>query len=76
MIIFSKANGEVIKTEPSPIYQGSSLKGSLYLVAPFPNSNGVTVQFQLPNGNVTKAYPMTPTGEINGVKLDNKDLSI
>lgn len=76
MIIFAKANGEVIKTEPSPIYQGSSLKGSLYLVAPFPNSNGVTVQFQLPNGNVTKPYPMTPTGEINGLKLDNKDLSI
>ena len=76
MIIFAKANGEVIKTEPSPIYQGSSLKGSIYLVAPFPNTNGVTIQFQLPNGDVTKAYPMTPTGEINGVKLDNKDLSI
>ena len=76
MIIFAKADGTVINTQPTPIYQGSSLKGSVYLVAPFPNSNGVTIQFQLPNGNVTKAYPMTPTGEIEGLKLDNKDLSI
>ena len=76
MIIFAKADGTVINTQPTPIYQGSSLKGSVYLVAPFPNSNGVTIQFQLPNGNVTKAYPMTPTGEIEGVKLDNSEMSV
>lgn len=76
MIIFAKADGTVINTQPTPVYQGSSLKGSVYLVAPFPNSNGVTIQFQLPNGNVTKAYPMTPTGEIEGVKLDNTEMSI
>ena len=67
MIIFAKADGQVINTQPTPVYQGSSLKGSVYLVAPFAQSNGVTIQFQLPNGNVTKAYPMTPTGNIEGV---------
>lgn len=75
MIIFAKANGEVIETKPTPFYQGSSLKGSIYLVAPFPNTNGVTIQFQLPNGNVTKAYPMTPTGEVEGVMLDGYEVS-
>lgn len=76
MIIFAKADGQVVNTQPTPIYQGSSLKGSVYLVAPFPSSNGVTIQFQLPNGNVTKAYPMTPTGEIEGVKFENTEMSI
>jgi hypothetical protein len=75
MIIFAKADGTVIETKPTPFYQGSSLKGSIYLVAPFPNTNGVTIQFQLPNGNVTKAYPMTPTGEVEGVMLDGYEVS-
>ena len=75
MIIFAKANGTVVETNPTPFYQGSSLNGSIYLVAPFPNTNGVTIQFQLPNGNVTKAYPMTPTGEVEGVMLDGYEVS-
>lgn len=75
MIIFAKADGTVIETNPTPFYQGSSLKGSIYLVAPFPNTNGVTIQFQLPNGNVTKAYPMAPTGEVEGVMLDGYEVS-
>lgn len=75
MIIFAKSDGTVIETKPTPFYQGSSLKGSIYLVAPFPNTNGVTIQFQLPNGNVTKAYPMTPTGEVEGVMLDGYEVS-
>lgn len=75
MIIFAKADGTVIETTPTPFYQGSSLKGSIYLVAPFPNTNGVTIQFQLPNGNVTKAYPMTPTGKVEGVILDDYEVS-
>ena len=75
MIIFAKADGTVVKTKPTPFYQGSSLKGSIYLVAPFPNTNGVTIQFQLPNGDVTKAYPMTPTGEVEGVMLDGYEVS-
>ena len=75
MIIFAKADGTVVETKPTPFYQGSSLKGSIYLVAPFPNTNGVTIQFQMPNGNVTKAYPMTPTGEVEGVMLDGYEVS-
>jgi hypothetical protein len=75
MIIFAKADGTVVDTKPTPFYQGSSLKGSIYLVAPFPNTNGVTIQFQLPNGNITKAYPMTPTGEVEGVMLDGYEVS-
>lgn len=63
MIVFCSAEGTVTKVLPSPVYQGSSLSGGLYFVAPFPNSNTVTVAFQLANGDFTTDYLLSPITE-------------
>lgn len=63
MIVFCSAEGAVTKVLPSPVYQGSSLSGGLYFVAPFPSSNVVTVAFQLANGDFTADYPLSPITE-------------
>lgn len=67
MIIFIKADGTAVNVVPSPVYQGSSLAGSLYLVAPFPPTNGVSVAFTLANGDYTTEYAMTSISELDGV---------
>lgn len=67
MIVFIKADGTAIDVAPSPVYQGSSLSGSLYLVAPFPRTNAVTVAFQLSDGDYTENYAMTSVAELEGV---------
>ena len=67
MIVFIKADGTAIDVAPSPVYQGSSLSGSLYLVAPFPRTNAVTVAFQLSDGDYTESYAMTSVAELEGV---------
>lgn len=74
MIVFIKADGTAIDVAPSPVYQGSSLSGSLYLVAPFPRTNAVTVAFQLSDGDYTESYAMTSVAELEGVtdKLGDK----
>lgn len=63
MIVFCSAEGTVTKVLPSPVYQGSSLSGGLYFVAPFPSSNTVTVAFQLANGDFTTDYLLSPITE-------------
>lgn len=63
MIIFAQADGTVQSILPSPVYQGSALSGGLYFVAPLAASNGVDVAFELPSGNVTEHYPLTPVAE-------------
>ena len=67
MIIFIKADGTAVNVVPSPVYQGSSLAGSLYLVAPFPPTNAVSVAFTLANGDYTTEYAMTSISELDGV---------
>lgn len=67
MIIFIKADGTAVKVVPSPVYQGSSLEGSLYLVAPFPPINAVSVAFTLANGDNTTEYAMTSVSELDGI---------
>lgn len=67
MIIFIKADGTAINVVPSPVYQGSSLAGSLYLVAPFPPTNAASVAFTLANGDYTAEYAMTSISELDGV---------
>lgn len=71
MIVFCSAEGTVTKVLPSPVYQGSSLSGGLYFVAPFPSSNTVTVAFQLANGDFTTDYLLSPItvndNELQGV---------
>lgn len=59
MIVFVKADGSVQSVLPSPVYQGSSLEGSLYFVAPFPETNAVEVAFVRANGDVIGKYGLT-----------------
>lgn len=71
MIVFIQADGTAIKVEPTPVYQGSSLSGSLYLVAPYPTTNSVSVSFVLPNGKYTAGYPLvSQSWEMTGAPLD------
>lgn len=67
MIVFIQADGTAITVAPSPVYQGSSLSGSLYFVAPFPPANSVSVAFQLADGKNTERYPLTSIAELEGV---------
>lgn len=59
MIIFAQADGTVQSILPSPVYQGSALEGSLYFVAPFPETNAVEVAFVRANGDVIGKYGLT-----------------
>ena len=68
MIVFIKADGTSFEVVSSPVYQGSQLNGSLYLVAPYPSQNGVSVRFILPTGEITVASLMTPINAIEGVE--------
>lgn len=67
MIVFVKADGTAIDVVPSPVYQGSSLTGSLYFVGPFPNTDAVSVSFILANGDYTEEYGLTSVSELEGV---------
>ncbi len=67
MIFFVANDGTVIKSEPSPVYQGSVNTNNIYLVAPFAANMSVAVAFQLPNGVRTSRYLMTPVNEITSV---------
>lgn len=67
MIFFVANDGTVIKSVPSPVYQGSANANNIYLVAPFAANLSVSVAFKLPNGVWTTRYLMTPIAEISGV---------
>lgn len=62
MIFFATGDGTIIKTLPSPVYQGSENASEIYLIAPFSPNLKVTVRFRLPNGIWT-----TPTLMDNGI---------
>ncbi len=70
MIVFIKADGTPLNVVTSPVYQGSQLNGSLYLVAPYSATNAVTVNFTLPNGDLTETYLLTPINAIEGVETE------
>lgn len=64
MIFFVANDGSVIKTLPSPVYQGSANANNIYLVAPFASNLAATVAFRFPNGVWTEPYLMTAQGVI------------
>lgn len=75
MIFFVSNDGSVIKTLPSPVYQGAANANNIYLVAPFASNMSVTVAFRLANGVWTPPYIMTPHGTVaapNGEMVDEK----
>lgn len=66
MIFFVANDGTIIKSFPSPIYQGSANSNTITLIAPFAVNTQVTVAFQLPNGVWTSPALMTPQNTIAG----------
>lgn len=67
MIFFIGNDGTIIKSFPSPVYQGSVNANNVYVIAPFAENLSVTVAFKLPNGILTERFVMTPVNEIAGV---------
>lgn len=67
MIFFVDNNGSIIKSVPSPVYQGSANTNNVYLVAPFASNMSVTLAFRLPNNVWTQVYVMTPQRELQGI---------
>lgn len=67
MIFFIANDGTVIKSVPSPVYQGSANSNDVIIVAPFAANLNVSVAFKLPNGVYTGRFPMTKLNELDGV---------
>lgn len=67
MIFFVDNDGTIIKSLPSPVYQGAANTNTIYLVAPFASNLAASVAFQLPNGIVTAAKPMTQQNSLQGI---------
>ena len=68
MIFFTDNSGTIIKSVPSPVYQGSANTNNVYLVAPFAVNAAVTVAFSLPNGERKGPYTMTAQNALDGVQ--------
>ena len=71
MIFFVDNGGNVVKSLPSPVNQGSANANNVYLIAPFAENSSVTVAFMLPNGVWTERFVMSPVNEIAGI-VDKK----
>lgn len=67
MIFFMASDGTIVKSIPSPVYQGAEDANSVYLVAPFSPSLQVTVAFRLPNGVLIPQNKMTWQNELSGI---------
>lgn len=67
MIFFAGNDGTIIKTLPSPVYQGAANTNTIYLFAPFATNLEVTVAFQLSTGVWTEQARMTPQNAISGI---------
>ena len=67
MIFFVDNDGTIIKNLPSPVYQGAANTNTIYLIAPFASGLTASVAFQLPNGIVTEAKPMTQQNSLQGI---------
>lgn len=71
MIFFADNAGTIVKSFPSPVYQGSANTNTIYLIAPFASNAEASVAFLLPNGEATEREPMTYQSEIEGVTNEN-----
>ena len=67
MIFFVGNDGTIIKSLPSPVYQGGANTNDITLIAPFANGLTAAVAFQLPNGVAVAPAPMTYQAEIEGI---------
>ena len=68
MIFFVGNDGTIVKSLPSPVYEGAANANTIYLIAPFAQNLAVTMSFRLPNGVVwTPPEPMTKQTELAGI---------
>ena len=58
MIVFANGNGNILKTIPLEVYQGSNKASTIYFIAPF-DSDIVNIAFTLPNGKTRPQRIMT-----------------
>lgn len=67
MIFFFDSDGNLFRSVPESVYQGSNNHNKIYVIAPFAQSSAVSVAFKLPNGTntVSSLCTLTPaTGEL------------
>lgn len=60
MVIITDANGNIVKSIPENVYQGSNNANTIVLLAPFVENSQVQIAFRLPNGILTEPHLMTP----------------
>lgn len=59
MLTYINGNGNLIKTVPEKIFQGSNYANTIYLVGAYPQASVVTIAFKLPQtGHYTEPYVM------------------
>lgn len=59
MVIITDALGNVVKSIPENVYQGSNNANSVVLIAPFASNLQISVAFRTPDGNLTEPQLMT-----------------
>ena len=67
MIYFADASGAVARCVPERVFQGSAEGSRIYLVAPFSQSETVSVSFRLPDGASTRPYLLSYEGKLDGM---------
>ena len=70
MIFFTDNDGTIIKSFPSPVYQGGANTNTIYLISPMSGVQA-SVAFMLPNGEATERMLMTYQNAIEGVVNEN-----
>ncbi len=68
MIFFINHSGQIIKSIPTPVHQGSSGANEVYLVAPFARGTVATVCFLLPGGEVVAPRAMKEEANLGAIK--------
>jgi hypothetical protein len=79
MLFITQADGTVIKTFPSAVYQGSNDASDIIVLAPFAQGTEASCGFALPNGVWTDPYRMTsqdPIVELGGVAYNAWRISL
>lgn len=59
MIFFFNSNGDLLKSVPDFVYQGTSEANKVYIIAPLSEKIMADVVFQLPNGDITAPFLLT-----------------
>lgn len=68
MVFISDANGTLIQVVNTTVYQGSFNAAEVVLIAPFSQSNVVTVSYVLPNGVSLSPVLLSPLGQLDGMQ--------